>query len=307
MPEEVSRKHGSRIRRLARPDVSQARRPATSVSQGVSQGQRSRDRRFARTGVPTSLFSSYFSSMLVRLSTLWFGFCLLWSFNLSFDKLPEEVSPKHGSRNRRLARTGVPTFLCDPPASTEVSQQMSRKDRRLDFYFACSSSEAFVWLLYLLLSFTLSFCKFTAENSRKQRGLATDVSQGQTSTDGSQGQTSRDRRFARTGVPTSLFSSYFSSMLVRLSTFWFGFCLLWSFNLSFYKLPEEVSRKHGSRNRRLARTDVCNDARPDVSQQTSRKDRRTYFLLRSTGKHRGLATDVSQRQASLLLFRLFIF
>ena len=84
-------------------------------------------------------------------------------------------------------------------------------------------------------------------------------------------------------------------MLVRLSTLWFGFCLLWSFNLSFYKLPEEVSRKHGSRNRRLARTDVCNDARPDVSQQTSRKDRRTYFLLRSTGKHRGLATDVSQR------------
>ena len=116
------------------------------------------------------------------------------------------------------------------------------------------------------------------EVSRKQgsrtRRLATNVSQGV-----SQGQWSRDRRFARTGVPTSLFSSYFSSMLVRLSTLWFGFCLLWSFNLSFYKLPEEVSRKHGSLNRRLARTDVCNDARPDVSQETSRKDRRTCFFL----------------------------
>ena len=90
LPEEVSRKHGSRNKRLARtdvyndtrPDVShqtsrKARRLATNVSQGVSQGQRSRDRRFARTDVPTSLFSSYFSSMLVRLSTLWFGFCLV--------------------------------------------------------------------------------------------------------------------------------------------------------------------------------------------------------------------------------------
>ena len=130
--------------------------------------------------------------------------------------IPEEVSRKHGSRIRRIARP-------------DVSQQTSRNKR-----------------------------------------LATNVSQGQRS---------RDRRFARTGVPTSLFSSYFSSMLVRLSTLWFGFCLLWSFNLSFYKLPEEVSRKHGSRNRRLARTDVCNDARPDVSQEMSRKDRRTYFLL----------------------------
>ena len=28
--------------------------------------------------------------------------------------------------------------------------------------------------------------------------------------------------------------------------------------------------------------------------------------MRSTGKHRGLVTEVSQRQAYLLLFRLFI-
>ena len=134
-----------------------------------------------------------------------------------------------------------------------------------------------------------SFYQLSLKKCLASKALAPDVSQGQTSRNKrlatnvsqgvSQGQWSRDRRFARTGVPTSLFSSYFSSMLVRLSTLWFGFCLLWSFNLSFYKLPEEVSRKHGSLNRRLARTDVCNDARPDVSQETSRKDRRTYFLL----------------------------
>ena len=120
------------------------------------------------------------------------------------------------SRNRRLARTGVPTFFCDLPASTEVSQQMSRKD----------SLPTFISLVHLLslwfgyctsfLSFTLPFCKLTEENSRKQRGLATDVSQGQTSTDVSQGQTSRNRRLARTGMPTSLFSSYFSYVLVHL-------------------------------------------------------------------------------------------
>ena len=124
--------------------------------------------------------------------------------------------------------------------------------------------------------------------SRIRRIARPDVSQ-QTSQGVSQGQRPRNRRFARTGVPTSLFSSHFSPMLIRLSTLWFGFCLLWSFNISFYKLLEEVSRKHvsrkhvsrnhGSRNRRLARTDVYNDARPDVSPQTSRKDRRTYFLL----------------------------
>ena len=170
-----------------------------------------------------------------------------------------------------------------------------------------------VRLLHLLLSFNPSFCKLSLKKRLASTALASDVSQGQTSRKArrlatnvsqgvSQGQWSRDRRFARTGVPTSLFSSYFSSMLVRLSTLWFGFCLLWSFNLSFYKLPEEVSRKHRSRNRRLARTDVCNDTRPDVSQQTSRKDRRTYFLLRSTGKHRGLATDVSQRQRPYFYF-----
>ena len=140
------------------------------------------------------------------------------------DRQTSAMTQGQTSRNRRLARTGVPTLFCDPPASTEVSQQMSRKDRRPYFYFACSSSEPFVWLLYLLLSFTLSFCKLTGENSRKQRGLATDVSQGQTSTDVSQGQTSRNRRLARTGMPTSLFSSYFSSVLVHLPSLWFGYC-----------------------------------------------------------------------------------
>ena len=105
------------------------------------------------------------------------------------------------SRNRCLAKTGVPTFIS-----------------------LVHLSEPFVWLLYLLLSFTLSFCKLTEEHSRKQRGLATDVSQGQTSTDVSQGQTSRNRRLARTGMPTSLFSSYFSSVLVHLPSLWFGYC-----------------------------------------------------------------------------------
>ena len=294
MPEEVSRKHGSRIRRLARPDVSQARRPATNVSQGVSQGQRSRDRRFARTGVPTSLFSSYFSSMLVRLSTLWFGFCLLWSFNLSFDQLPEEVSRKHGSRNRRLARTDV----CND-ARPDVSQQTSRKDRRTYFLLRSTGkhrglatdvsqrqaslllfrlfifSEPFVWLLYLPVSFTLSFCKLTEEHSRKQRGLATDVSQGQTSTDVSQGQTSRNRRLARTGMPTSLFSSYFSSVLVHLPSVWFGYCtsfcpLTFLSKLSLRKClastalasddsqgqTSAMTQGQTSRHRRLARTGV---------------------------------------------------
>ena len=136
---------------------------------------------------------------------------------------------------------------------------MSRKDRRLYFYFACSSSEAFVWLLYLLLSFTLCFCKLTEENSRKQRGLATDVSQGQ----------------------ACLLPSFLPTFLPCLLIFlWFRYCTSFC-PLAFLStiFPEEVSRKHGSRIRRLARTDVCNDARPDVSPQTSRKDRRTYFLL----------------------------
>ena len=55
-------------------------------------------------------------------------------------------------------------------------------------------------------------------------------------------------------------------------------------------IPEEVSRKQGSRTRRLARPDVSQQtsrnkrlarglARPVVSRQTLRKDRRTYFPL----------------------------
>ena len=65
--------------------------------------------------------------------------------------------------------------------------------------------------LYLLVSFALSFYKLTQENSRKQRGLATNVSQGQTS---------RNRRLARTSVPTS----YLRSMLVHLPSLWLGYC-----------------------------------------------------------------------------------
>ena len=138
--------------------------------------------------------------------------------------------------------------------------------------------------MHLLLSFNLSFCRLSLKKCLASTALASDVSQGQTSRN-KRLKGSRKARGLATDVSQGQayllpsFLPIFLSMLVRLSTLWFGFCLLWSFNISFYKLPEEVSRKHGSPNRRLARTDVCNDARPDVSPQTSRKDRRTYFLL----------------------------
>ena len=151
IPEEASGKHGSRIRRLARPDV--------------SQGQAYLLPSFLPIFLPCLFvflpFGSVFASFdpLTFLSTSYLKKCLA-STGLATDVSHGQTSAMtqgQTSRKRRLARTGVPTLFCDPPASTEVSQQMSRKDRRPYFYFACSSSEPLVWLLYLLLSFTFFF------------------------------------------------------------------------------------------------------------------------------------------------------
>ena len=135
--------------------------------------------------------------------------------------------------------------------------------------------------------------------SRKRRLVArclarTDVSQGvsQGQTHVSQGQTSRNRRLARTGMPT--YASFLPTFLPCL--FIFLACGSVIAHPSVLKpfflpaIPEEVSRKQGSRTRRLAR--------PDVSQQTSRKGSR---------KASGLATDASQGQAYLLPSFLPIF
>ena len=167
----MSRKHGSRIRRIARPDVSQGQtshkgsRKARGLATDVSQGQAYLLPSFLPIFLPCLFvflpFGSVFASFgpLTFLSTSYLKKCLA-STGLATDVSHGQTSAMtqgQTSRNRRLARTGVPTFFCDPPASTEVSQQMSRKDRRPYFYFACSSSEPLVWLLYLLLSFTFFF------------------------------------------------------------------------------------------------------------------------------------------------------
>ena len=184
------------------------------------------------------------------------------------------MSCKHGSRIRRLARPGrrLATNVLGL-ARPEVSRQTFRKDRRtyfplffLVFFHACRSSfYPLVRYLYLLCFFNLSLYKLPEEVSRKRgsrnRRLATDVSQGQ----------------------AYLLSSVI--MLVHLPSLWFGTCTsfisLTCLCTSYLKkclastgLATDVSQGQTSRNRRLARTD-SRLARPDVSQQTSRKDRRT--------------------------------
>ena len=127
--------------------------------------------------------------------------------------IPEEVSRKHGSRTRRLARP-------------DVSQQTSRKGSRKARGLATDASQGQVYLLpfflpiflpclFIFLPFGSVFASFGSltflstsylKKCLASTGLGTDVSHGQTSAM-TQGQTSRKRRLARTGVPT-FFCSY---------------------------------------------------------------------------------------------------
>ena len=289
-PEEESRKRTSRkVRglastRLARPEVSQ-----TDVSQGqtrVSQGQMSCNKRLARTGVstptclPTSVPCLFIFPALCALivPSLVRKRASRRARGLATDVSQGQTRVSQGqmSCNRRLARTGVST-TCLPTSVPGL------------FVFP-----AFCALIVPSLVLSAVY-ELPEEDSRKHtsckaRGLATDVSQGQTRV--SQGQMSCNRRLARTGVstPTCLPTSVLCFFVFP------AFCALIvpSFVLSaFYKLPEEESRKRASRKvRGLASVHL---ARPEVSQRTSRKDRR------GSRKGRRLATNVSQGLAYLLL------
>ena len=137
--------------------------------------------------------------LVVHLSTLWFGTCT------SFVSL---ICLCTSYPKKCLASAGL---------ATDVSQQTSRKDRRLATdvsqgqAYLLSSVIMLVHLPSLWFGTCTSFISLTClctsylKKCLASTGLATDVSQGQTHV--SQGQTSRNRRLARTGVP-SFFCSY---------------------------------------------------------------------------------------------------
>ena len=297
----LSQAHVSQGQRSRKHTSRKARGLATDVLQGqtrVSQRQMSCNRRLARTGVSTPTCLPTSAPCLFIFPAL----CALIVPSLvllAFYKLPEEDSCKHTSRRARGLATDV------SQGQTRVSQgQMScnRRLARTGVSTTCLPTSVpglFIFPAFCALiapSLVLSAVyKLPEEDSRKHtsckaRNLATDVSQGQTRV--SQGQMSCNRRLARTGVstPTCLPTSVLCFFIFP------AFCALIvpSFVLSaFYKLPEEESRKHTSRKvRGLASIRL---ARPEVSQRTSRKDRR------GSRKGKCLATNVWQGLPYLLL------
>ena len=188
----------------------------------------SRNIRLARTGVSTPTCLPTYASCLFFFPALCAvivpPFVLLLLL-FAFYKLPEEDSRKHTSRKA----TGLASIRLARP---EVSQAYVSQGHR-------SRKHA----------------------SRKARGLARDVSQGQTRV--SQGQMSCNRRLARTGVSTPTCLPTFVSCLFIIP----ALCavivppfVLLLLLFAFYKLPEEDSRKHTSRKARGLAVDVSQEA-----------------------------------------------